>query len=138
MKSSGRAFSRRGIVMMASLVIVSLIALSAAIFSQEQLRLRRQGLRESYAHQAQWLAEGAFERAQAAAAKDANYTGETWNVTVDHAGEKLSGEALIEVVQSDDSDSEKLVRIEARFPLDPHFGVRHQFNATLSSKVSRP
>jgi hypothetical protein len=133
-----RSISRRGMALMAALVIVSLVAISAALYAQERLRIRRQALRECELRQAQWLAEGAAERARAAIAQDANYEGETWTTALELSGESITGEAVIRVTGLEDSPAERTISIDSRLPLDPILGVRHELSVPFPTQESQP
>jgi type II secretory pathway component PulK len=120
--------SRHGMVMVAALIIISLIAVSAALCAQQHLQLRRQALREADARQAHWLAEGALSRALAAMKNDAAYQGETWQASL---GDE-SGEAIIRV-ETLENNAGRQITIDARFPLDPLFGVKHELSYVLKA-----
>jgi hypothetical protein len=80
--------------------------------------------------QASWLAESGTQRAAARLAADANYRGETWNVSAEELGGRSGGVVTIHVEKSPDKADRRTVHIDADFPSDP------QQRARVSREVS--
>ena len=119
---------RPGMVMLMALLVISLAAVSAALCAQQHIQVRRQSVREAHARQAQWLAESALSRARAALADDANYEGETWQPESD-----VPAQAII-VVTKNEADQSRQITIDAQYPADPVYSVRHQRTFVLPEK----
>lgn len=109
---------RRGVVLIAALVCLALIAALGGTLlrwaAMEHTLLRSQ----AQASQARWLAEAGAQRAAAQLARDANYKGETWNIA---AADLPSGEAArvgIAVSAADGEGGRRSIEVDAEYPLD--------------------
>lgn len=121
---------RRGAAMMVALVVVTLVGILSVACLRECLRHDRQLRRENDARQAQWLAESALQRARAAIAKNADYRGETWKVSVPQPSGDVAGTVDIQIKDS-------RLTIDALFPADPIHGARQKLSVTLSPEPGR-
>jgi hypothetical protein len=84
--------------------------------------------------QAGWLAESGIQRAAARLAADANYRGETWNVSAEDLGGRDAGAVAIRVEQPPGKPDRRTVHVEADYPSDPQQRARVMRDATLQIK----
>jgi len=104
-------------VLAAALVCLAVLMLVAAGLVQTTLLRHRQARVEQHRLQAMWLAESAVDRALARLDRDAAYTGETWQVSLDDARGPRPGVAQISI-EPVDGDPERRIHVLARWPAD--------------------
>ena len=81
--------------------------------------------------QANWLAESGIQRAAARLAADANYRGESWNVSAEELGGRDGGAVTIRVEPTPDKADRRTVRVDADYPSDPQQRARVTRDVTL-------
>ena len=116
--------ARRGavlVIVLACIAVASVLFMSLArAVSTERGSTRKQVWRL----QAAWLAESGLQRAAARLADDADYAGETWNLTAEQLG--LSDAAVVEIeVVETDTPNRRTVRVRADYPNHPQHRCRH-------------
>jgi type II secretory pathway component PulK len=74
--------------------------------------------------QAGWLADSGVERAAARLAADANYRGETWNISPEDLDGRDGGTVAIRVEDIPGKPGRRAVHVEADFPPDPQQRAR--------------
>jgi hypothetical protein len=101
--------------------------------------LRQQQLRVEQRHaQAIWLAESGVDRAVARSLADADYAGESWEVTLRDAGRDRAAKAEITVEPLADPPRRR-IRVRAFWPADdPVQGVTHQQEIVIPPAVIPP
>jgi Tfp pilus assembly protein PilX len=112
---------RRGAVM---IVILACFALAATLFvllGRMAMAERRASELQLWTVQAQWLAEAGLERAAARLRADAEYGGETWNISAAELGGDKAAKVEIRVESADDDESSDklLIFVTADYPNDP-------------------
>ena len=111
-----RRFRRRGMILPIVLVALLVVALVGTAMARTVLLQRRSSRRVEQEQQSAWLADSALHRAQTKLAGDAEYKGETWNVSADQLQAGCSGVAVIRIESVDDA---KRIVIEAVYPEHP-------------------
>jgi hypothetical protein len=110
---------RRAMVMIIVLVCLAvagmllLVGIKLAMASHNAMRAA------GWAEQARWLAESGVDRAAAKLASDANYSGETWNISAKELGGEDAASVKIEVKQIPQQSNSRMIKVEADFPDDP-------------------
>jgi len=100
-------------MVLASLLVASLLGLSlieTVLVHHRQMRVvgrQQQGF---------WLAEAGLQRALRGLAENADYAGETWEVSAETFGGVRPAVVAIEVVEAAESSGTRRVRAEARLP----------------------
>jgi Tfp pilus assembly protein PilV len=125
---------RRGVVLilvLACLAIASVLLITGIKLALSSYRVARAF---SWSVQAQWLVESGMERAAAQLAADANYSGETWNISAKDLGGDDAGIVKIEVKKVPEHDKRRLIKVEAEFPDDPLDRVQYSKELTLEVK----
>jgi Tfp pilus assembly protein PilV len=115
---------RHGFVLLA--VMICLIAVSvlvvgwfkSAAFERQQVRAAERRL------QADWLAEAAVNRAAALLDKNANYAGETWNLSAVELAASDAAAIEIRVAPVTDRPERRSIHVAADFPADSLRKVR--------------
>jgi type II secretory pathway component PulK len=110
--------SRRGAVMLYALVCLMLLSLIGASLLKLATAQRHQVRREQSRMQAAWLAEAGIERAVALLADDADYAGETWELSADDIGGADAASVQIEVVTTEADSRQRTVAVTAEYPND--------------------
>jgi type II secretory pathway pseudopilin PulG len=113
--------------MMTVAVLVTLLvaALLAAAFIQSLVGHLRQVRIAEQQQQSFWLAESAMQRALQRLATDADYRGETWNVSPELLGGPDAGLAVIRIEPTTSPQPGTWIRVEARYPDDPVHRITH-------------
>ena len=101
----------------ATIIFGTLLKTAAA----ERAVVRRQQL----AMQAEYLAQAALDRAVSRLSVDADYAGETWNLTAAQVGGKNPAAVNIEVESIANEAHRRRVRATADYPPDPVRRARH-------------
>ncbi|MEE8451062.1 MAG: hypothetical protein V3R99_04075 [Thermoguttaceae bacterium] len=104
-------------VAVASIVFMSIVK----VVSVE----RRSIQKETWRLQATWLAESGLQRAAARLAADADYAGETWNLTAEQLGLDDAAVVEIEVDVLPDTPNRRTVRVRADYPNHPQHRCRY-------------
>jgi hypothetical protein len=128
------ALNRRGvalIVVLAGLAVTMVMFLAATKLILVQRKTIELTARQI---QASWLAESGVQRAAARLAADANYRGETWNVSAEELGGRSGGSVTIHVEQPPDQPGRRTVHIDADFPSDPQQRARVSREITIRIK----
>jgi hypothetical protein len=107
---------RRGAILAVALVTLLVVGLLAGLVLQRSLSAHRQLRLHGLQLQAEALAEAAVARGIAMRRADAEYTGETWQVSQENLPEK--GAATIRVEAAADKPGHIQITVEARYPDD--------------------
>lgn len=107
---------RSGVVLVAVLVALLVVSLISATIVRGLVVQHRQARIEQQRTQALWLAESAIDRAIAQLQADADYKGETWNVSQVADGIEASGQATIRIQPVAGSTAQREIHVEARWP----------------------
>ncbi len=122
---------RRGVILiliLACLAIASVLLITGIKLALSSHRVARTF---GWGEQAQCLAESGLERAAAQLAADADYSGETWNISARDLGGDDAGRVKIEVKPIPEHGNRRLVKVEADFPDDPLDRVEYSRELTL-------
>ena len=101
---------------------------------------------QAFRHQARWLAEAGIERAAARLATEAEYRGETWQISAAElpaGGQAASEPAIVEIeVQAPTASSgqrvdERRLRVRAAYPRDLPRRVVYEKQITVSLSRDR-
>ncbi len=116
---------RRGAVLIVAIVCV--IVGSAVFLSILKMTAVGRNVLQSESRriQAAWLAESGLQRAAARLAADADYAGETWNVSAAQLSSTDPAKVRIDVEPVAEHAHRRLVRVRADYPDDPHYRVRY-------------
>lgn len=110
--------TRRGAVLIMALVCLALIAalggtlLRWAALEHKLLRSQEQ------ASQARWLAEAGLERAAARLARDAGYTGETWEIAPADLPSAEAARVRLSVTPVAGQDERRSIEVDVEYPLE--------------------
>jgi hypothetical protein len=123
------------------LIILACFALAATLFvllGRMAFAERRASELQLWTVQAQWLAEAALERAAARLRADAEYGGETWNISaVELGGEKAAlVEIRVESVDDDESSDKLVILVTADYPNDPVHRCRWKKQLEITLKTT--
>ncbi len=88
--------------------------------------------------QAGWLAESAVQRATARLSAEANYRGETWNISPQDLGGRDGAAIAIRVEDVAGKPDRRKVHVEADYPADPLQRARQVREAIVSIPSPRP
>jgi Tfp pilus assembly protein PilX len=134
MKSKSRADARRGLVLVAMIVLLAVVMLLSAGWAGRVVSERRQARRHVLEVQAVRLAESGLARAEAQLAADQTYSGEVWEIPA----EAWEGRRAAMIVIEADRDVEVgEVRLTARatFPAQGDDAIRRsRFTVVSISK----
>ena len=119
---------RPGVVTVAVLIGLVLVALIGGALLRTGLVQRRQIQMEERRLQAEWLAESGLERAAARLAGAPAYCGETWEVPAADLGGPWAGLVLIAVEPVEAQPTRRTVRVQADYPkgIEPRARQRKQ------------
>ena len=104
------------VLVVASMLVVSWLKTVAD--QREHLRMAEHRLT------AEWLAEGALDRAAAKLREKSDYTGETWTISADELGGQDSASIEIHVAQVAGHPDRRTVEVEAEYPQNSLHSVR--------------
>ena len=108
---------RSGVILVVAMICLFLTSLLLGTLLQMAVAQRRYAKMEAAALQAEWLADSALERAAAALAQNANYTGETWTVPAKDLDGTHSGRVVIALVPLKGSRQREL-KVIAHYPAE--------------------
>jgi Tfp pilus assembly protein PilX len=138
---------RRGAILVMALVCLVILGVLQVLLVQAAVARRRLSAEQAHRHQARWLAEAGIERAAARLAAEADYRGETWQVSAEElppSGQGASQPASVEIeVQSataaadQRSANERMVRVRAAYPRDLPRRVVYEKQITVSLSRAR-
>jgi type II secretory pathway pseudopilin PulG len=111
----GRA-RRSGLVSVAVLIGLIIIAIICAGLLKVALARRAEVGMEERRLQASWLAESGLERASARLAASADYPGETWEIPSEELGGRGVGTVVIRVEPVTDKPDRRKVHVQADYP----------------------
>ncbi len=111
----------------ATMIFLSVLKLIAVQRQSVELQTRQ--------IQAGWLAESAIERAVARLSADANYRGETWNISAQDLGGRDGATIAIRVEDVPGKPDRRSVRVEADYPTDPNQRARQSREAIIADKA---
>jgi Tfp pilus assembly protein PilV len=114
---SKSANNRRGVALIYAMIALLLASVIGAALLKTALAQRRQARHEQNRAQSAWLAESGVDRAAAMLVRDANYKGETWNVTAAELGGNLAGQVVIAVAPVSTDLNRRQVTVVADFPV---------------------
>lgn len=131
--------ARRGVALMLVLATMFVVALVAMALLRAVVLQQRQVRREADRLQAGWLAESGVLRAAAALDRSADYPGQSWRVAVDPRDASREGLVVIAVRSVPDQPAERVIDVEARFPMAGETGVvqRRTMRLTILAKGDR-
>ena len=116
--------NRRGAILIVVLVCMAVAAVLFVVLARQAATEHHVTQSRQWAVQAQWLAEAGVERAAARLAANADYTGETWNISPDElAGHNAAVVRIRAETIAGDSDR-RIVHVEADYPDDPQHRSR--------------
>ncbi len=141
---------RRGTVLVMALACLVILGVLQVLLVQAAVARRRLSHEQAFRHQARWLAEAGIERAAARLAAEADYRGETWQVSAEElppSGQGASQPASVEIdvqsataaadQRSDDRANERMVRVRAAYPRDLPRRVVYEKQITVSLSRAR-
>jgi Tfp pilus assembly protein PilX len=144
---------RRGTVLVMALACLVILGVLQVLLVQAAVARRRLSHEQAFRHQARWLAEAGIERAAARLAAEADYRGETWQVSAEElppSGQRASEPASVEIEvqsataataatdqRSDDRANERMVRVRAAYPRDLPRRVVYEKQITVSLSRAR-
>jgi Tfp pilus assembly protein PilV len=118
------------------LVLISLAVATTIFLSVMKLiAVQRQSVElQARQIQADWLAESAVQRAVARLAAEADYHGETWNITAQDLGGRDGAAIAIRVDDVPGKPDRRTVRVEADYPDDPSLRARQVRETVVAVK----
>jgi len=132
--SPRRPLGRRGMALLFVLAALAVLAaLLGSLLKMAAINSRRNRT-QFYRAQAEWLARSALERAVARLGEDADYPGETWNVSAAELADDLPAAVRIVVGPDTSGTQRRLVKVEADYPAD----TQHRCQAALEVTVDLP
>lgn len=130
----GCAPARGGAALFAALAAAAIASLLVVMVLKAAVA-RHARLRDEAARlQAGWLAESGMDRAASRLAADAQYRGETWNLTAESLGARDPAKVQIEVARAPGRPERRAVRVVADYPDDPWRRVR----ITVEREIDAP
>jgi hypothetical protein len=115
---------RRGVVLIMALVCLVLVAALGGTlvrWAAMEHKLLRAKEDES---QARWLAEAAVERTAAQLAQDADYAGDTWNISATELPSAQSARVVIRVKHIEDDVRRRSIEVDVEYPFESDSPVR--------------
>jgi len=125
---------RRGYMLLAAMICLLLVSLVSTSLLRTALLQYKQVRNQELEAQALWLAEAGIERAAARLARDPNYAGETWQITLSPADKPMPASVTIAVVAKTATQPAQHVTVVAVYPTDR--AQRAQVTKTVT--VARP
>jgi type II secretory pathway pseudopilin PulG len=119
-----RQTRRRGLVSVAVLIALIIIAIISAGLLKVAFARRARVTAEERQVQAAWLAESGLERALSRLATSNDYTGETWEIPAEDLGGRGTGIVLIQVEKLADQPSRRKLHVQADFPANSSLQTR--------------
>jgi len=108
---------RRGSVLIAALVTLLIIMLTAAALMRGIVAVHRQSRVNQQQLQAEWLAEAAVSRAMVRLAAEPDYRGETWRPQISSGStERGVAEILVEPTSASENKPSRKITVLAHFP----------------------
>ncbi len=125
---------RRGAAIV--VVLAGLAAATVMFVAATKLMLVQQKTIELRSRQVQagWLAESGVQRAAARLAADANYRGETWQISPADLNGRDGGTVAIRVTPLPDKPDRRAVHIDADYPADPQDRARETRDITIRTQ----
>ena len=111
----------------ATMIFLSVLKLIAVQRQSVELQTRQ--------IQAGWLAESAVQRAAARLSAEANYRGETWNISAQDIGGRDGATIAIRVDDVPGKSDRRTVHVEADYPDDPYQRARQSREVIVSVKA---
>jgi type II secretory pathway component PulK len=124
---SSRAIKRRrssGYILAFVLICLTIVVLALVAMTQRLALAHRQVIQRERQLQAQWLVEAGIGRATAKLRRDAQYSGEVWQLSADELRDR-SARVEIEVQPSDRADLHQ-IRIVAIYPDQIRLAIREE------------
>ncbi|MBL7038100.1 MAG: hypothetical protein ISR77_05690 [Pirellulaceae bacterium] len=125
LKSSKRK-PRPGAILAAVLIGLLVVMLVGAELTRAIVLHHRQMRVSESRQQSFWLAESAVQRAARALDKSPDYEGETWRVPAEVLGAGSPGVAIIQVEPASDSETGRLIRVQAYYPDETSHRILHE------------
>jgi type II secretory pathway component PulK len=119
MTASRTARPRRGMLAIAILVCLIVLALIAGALLRIGAAQRDEVRAQERRLQAEWLAEAGLQRAMARLDADPEYTGETWDIDARALGAADPATVAIAVERSPGDAKTRTIRVRADYPRDP-------------------
>ena len=110
----------------ATMIFLSVLKLIAVQRQSVELQTRQ--------IQAGWLAESAVQRACARLSTEANYRGETWNISARDIGGRDGAAIVIRVDDVPGKPNRRTVHVEADYPDDPYQRARQSREVIVPMK----
>ena len=128
--------SRAGIVLAVVLITLIVVMLIGAALANTLVTQRRRARGREHQQQALWLVESAAQRAAFQIAGDADYAGETWQVSAQMLGHDRAGVAVIRIEPVTDAPRDRRVVVEATYPAQAALRTqyRREFITTVSTE----
>ncbi len=123
------------IVVLVGLAVAAMIFLSVL----KLIAVQRQSVElQARQIQAGWLAESAVQRACARLSAQANYRGETWNISAQDIGGRDGATIAIRVDDVPGKPDRRTVHVEADYPDDPYQRARQSREMIVALKGPKP
>lgn len=131
---------RRGGALIVALAVLAVLAVVEGVVLKSLVAQRRSQREQAHRLQARWLVEGGIERAAARLAADADYRGETWQLTAEELGAQQPAAVDIEVQTDATSPDTRVVTVRGRYPPDLPYRVVYekQVSVLISSLKRQP
>jgi type II secretory pathway component PulK len=115
---------RRGAILVVVLVCLAIAAVLFVMLAKQAITERRAVQNHYWGVQAQWLAEAGVERAVSRLAANADYSGETWNISADELSGSDAAVVRIRAEKTADRPDRRTIHVEADYPDDPQHRCR--------------
>ena len=130
--------NRRGVALLTAIVCLAVIAVICGSLIRVVHAQRQQTRLEERKLQAEWLAESGLERAAAKLADSQDYSGETWQIAAPEFAGRGGASVTITVEKVTDQPANRLVRVQANYPVDSAGRARHSKQAAMTIVERKP
>ena len=134
---SNDSFRRPGLVSVAVLIALIIIAIIGAGLLKVALARRAEVQVEERRLQAEWLAESGVERALARLSASGDYAGENWEIPSEDLGGRGPATVAIQVNRAADQPDHRKVRVQADYPSGSTLRSRQSRDLIVQLKSSR-
>jgi Tfp pilus assembly protein PilX len=133
-----RVAQRRGTAII--IAIVALVLVSAICFSLVRITLSavEQADRQQWRRQSLWLAESALAQAAEQFRSAADFSGDSWDVSLPDSSGELQGRIEWNVTPAGTNERERVITATAEFPRHPTDRVRISRTLTLNLPQNTP
>ena len=129
-----RPWRRRGVALLIVLTTLMLAGVAISLVLRANLTARAESRRAAARLQAEYLAVAGYELASERLRADANYSGETWQVSAEELGARDAATVAIEVAADPSEAAARLVTVVADYPADHAAPDQNRHRLTLSWK----